>query len=178
MYHLVFQAGDGNADTQGPINLLYRAREMLYSPNYFGPGNRPSLQENWEESLYVSFPTNSWNRFNTGVMFTKTRWTNTNQDEYFGLVLGDDTDNSDAGGVNQQDRYWLNILSDPLPNGDYPDVLRISNAADDNHAGEYDINVGTNPDTTFPGNTYVTGKPNPPTVYSEMANVGVRQEII
>ena len=174
-YHLVYQAGDGNADAQGPIHL-YRSREMLYSPNYFGPGKPAVVQENDNQSLYVSFPENSWNRADTGYMFTKTQWSATNEDEYFGLVLGNDTLNSDAGGVDQGDRYWLNLLIDPTSMQSanfYGDALRFSNGSDNQHAGAvWDVNLSNGAYAPFPQNVYVSGKPNPAPVYSEMSFTG------
>ena len=174
-YHLVYQAGDGNADAQGPIHL-YRSREMLYSPNYFGPGKPAAVQENDNQSLYVSFPDNSWNRADTGYMFTKTQWSATNEDEYFGLVLGNDTLNSDAGGVDQGDRYWLNLLIDPSAmksSSFYGDALRFSNGSDRQHAGAvWDVNLTGGAYAPFPQDTYLTGTPNPAPVYSEMSYDG------
>jgi hypothetical protein len=174
-YHLVYQAGDGNADAQGPIHL-YRSREMLYSPNYFGPGKPAVVQENANESLYVSFPDNSWNHSDNGYMFTKTQWNATSADEYFGLVMGNDTVNSDEGGLNQGDEYFLNLLVDPSslpPGSNYGDALRFSNGADRQNAGAvWDENLSGGTYAPFPQNTYVTGKPNPAPVYSEMAFTG------
>ena len=174
-YGLVFQAGDGTADSQGPVNL-YRAREMLYSPNYFGPGQPAVVAENASQGLYVSFPANSWNISSTGEMFTKTRWTNTSSDEYFGLVLGNDTINSDAGGANQGDLYFLNLFIGPntLKNGtNYANALRISDGSNRTGAGAvWDENLSGGTDAPFPQNTYVTGSPNPPAVYSEMSSTG------
>ena len=109
-------------------------------------------------------------------MFTKTQWSATNQDEFFGLVLGNDTLNSDAGGVDQGDRYWLNLLIDPSSmksSSFYGDALRFSNGSDNQHAGAvWDVNLSNGAYAPFPQNVYVSGKPNPAPVYSEMSFTG------
>jgi hypothetical protein len=149
---------------------------MLYSPDYFGPGQPAVVAENKNQSLYVSFPEDSWNKSDTGYMFTKTQWSATNADEYFGLVMGNDTLDSDAGGVDQGDRYWLNLLIDPTSMQSanfYGDALRFSNGSDRQHAGAvWDVNLSGGAYAPFPQNTYLTGKPNPPPVYSEMSFTG------